>query len=198
MLLLVVGFPLTQTLLLGAYMPKSITEALEGRFWADYGTLYDFYRPRLFLWGSITEVRKLLLLGLIIAVQPRGPAPQALALESGLLLLVFAQLWVLPLRRKRMNMLQVAMLCAVLQTVHLGVLLPLLIPKALKHALWPLQTVAVVLDVLLFVILGGWIVAIAAASLGKLWPGVKKWLLNRKQQCSSRACCLGSKRSSTV
>ena len=125
LLLLVIGFPVAQTVLLRWRMPKSGLKRLEGQVWADYGALYDFYRPRLFLWGSTTELRKLLLLGLITALQAKGSAAQALAIEAGLMLIVFLEAWVMPARGRRMNLLRLACVCAVLQTVHLGVLLPL-------------------------------------------------------------------------
>ena len=153
LLLLVIGYPLVQAVLLWLHMPKSHANRLRGHAWVNYGVLYDQYRPRLFLWGGTIELRKLLLLGLITALRTQSAGAQALAVESGLLLIVLADGWLMPYANKRVNVLHLTAMCAVLQTVHLAVLLPLTAPEIAASATWALHAVALFIDLGVLLIL---------------------------------------------
>jgi hypothetical protein len=136
-------------------MPKSHAERLRGSPWYNYGVLYDQYRPRLYLWGGSIELRKLLLLGLITALKAQSSAAQALAVEAGVLLIVLVDGWLMPYANKRVNVLHMTAMCAVLQTVHLAVLLPLTAAEAAGTGTWVLHMVAMLLDLgVVLIILG--------------------------------------------
>jgi hypothetical protein len=110
--------------------------------------------------------------------------------ESGLLLLLFVEMWLMPWRSKRMNLLQLALLCSVLQTVHLGILLPLVAPELQSYVPegWHLQTLSMVINLFFFVFLVTWVVGKGVVAVWTRWPD---WALKAAQMKGSLLQWLG-------
>lgn len=123
MLILVVAYPLAT----GAALARQARRRASGglyavRFWADYSSLYQDYRPALYLWGAARELRQLVLIAVVVGLQAHPVALQMVGGWLASLLLLGGHAAAAPFRRRHLNVLQTAMLAAVSLTFYSAVL----------------------------------------------------------------------------
>lgn len=100
--LLLLTYPLLQGIILAR-------EANAGRltptseFFADYGHLVEDFRPRLFYWGSIVELRKLVLVALVLGLASTGVISQLVGCSLVLLGYCAATMGLLPYPYRLLN-----------------------------------------------------------------------------------------------
>lgn len=76
--LLLLAYPLLQAIILARKADAGyLTPTSE--FFADYGHLVEDFRPRLFYWGSVVELRKLVLVALVLGLASIGQMSQLIA-----------------------------------------------------------------------------------------------------------------------
>lgn len=155
-LLLLVAFPALQAALLVRQAHSKPDSLYQPLFWTHYGFVFSDYRPRMYLWGCLREVRQLVLITLVVVLQAR-PEAQAQLIAGWMLVLLLLGLHaaLAPFKSKLLNTLQLAMLASVAFTFYVGVLNSVSgVPGAAASIL---QHVAVLLDA-----------CVAAALLGAL------------------------------
>jgi hypothetical protein len=122
MLLLIVLYPLVQLLLLSRQARRQPDGLADVRFWANYSVLYQDYTQHMYLWGSVRDLRQLLLVAVVVVLQAY---PVQLQMVGGWVLslaLLLSHVSLLPFRTRLLNGLQTAMLSAISFTFYAGVL----------------------------------------------------------------------------
>jgi hypothetical protein len=122
MLLLIVLYPLVQLLLLRRQARRQPDGLADVSFWANYSVLYQDYTQHMYLWGSVRDLRQLLLVAVVVVLQAY---PVQLQMVGGWVLslaLLLSHVSLLPFRTRLLNGLQTAMLAAICFTFYTGVL----------------------------------------------------------------------------
>jgi hypothetical protein len=153
MLLLIVLYPLVQLLLLSRQARRQPDGLADVRFWANYSVLYQDYTQHMYLWGSVRDLRQLLLVAVVVVLQAY---PVQLQMVGGWVLslaLLLSHVSLLPFRTRLLNGLQTAMLSAISFTFYAGVLSSIAGFPAKGSA--ALQYIAVVANLLVALVLLG-------------------------------------------
>eukprot|EP00883_Tetradesmus_obliquus_P004153 jgi/Sobl393_1/14475/SZX77538.1 len=105
--LLLLAYPLAQALVLARRVAAGqVTGTSE--FFARYGHLVEDFRPRLFFWASIVELRKLLLVAVVLGFESTGVLSQLMACGALLLGYCAALMGLLPYPYRLLNRLHLA------------------------------------------------------------------------------------------
>lgn len=180
MLLLVVLYPLVQLLLLRRQARRQPDGLADVTFWANYSVLYQDYKQHLYLWGSMRDLRQLLLVAVVVVLQAYPVQVQMLGGWVLSLALLLSHVSLLPFRTGLLNGLQTAMLAAISLTFYGGVLSSVAGFPAKGAA--ALQYFAVIFDLLVALLLLGVLIWRARLWLdfdkdGKVtWTDVKQTL----------------------
>lgn len=201
MLLLIVLYPLVQILLLRRQARKKPDGLCEVFFWANYSMLYQDYTERMYLWGSVRELRQLLLVAVVVVLQAY---PVQLQMAGGWLLslaLLLNHGSLLPFRTGLLNGLQTAMLAAFSFTFYAGVLSSL--PGFPAAGAAALQYIAIAFNILVALVLLGVLVWRARLWLdfdkdGKVtWTDVKQ-TLQQQGELTGKAASVVVKRMASL
>lgn len=153
MLLLVVLYPLLVAGLLTRQARRGADGLYDVGYWANYSMLYQDYTPAMYLWGSIRELRQLLLIAVVVVLQAY---PVQLQMVGGWvlsLLLLGSHAALMPFRTRLLNGLQLAMLAAISFTFYAAVLASVVGVSA--GAVAALQFIAVALNIIVALVLLG-------------------------------------------
>ncbi|WIA29337.1 hypothetical protein OEZ86_011842 [Tetradesmus obliquus] len=105
--LLLLAYPLAQALVLARRVAAGqVTGTSE--FFARYGHLVEDFRPRLFFWASLVELRKLLLVAVVLGFESTGVLSQLMACGALLLGYCAALMGLLPYPYRLLNRLHLA------------------------------------------------------------------------------------------
>ncbi|WIA09259.1 hypothetical protein OEZ85_008667 [Tetradesmus obliquus] len=105
--LLLLAYPLAQALVLARRVAAGqVTGTSE--FFARYGHLVEDFRPRLFFWASVVELRKLLLVAVVLGFESTGVLSQLMACGALLLGYCAALMGLLPYPYRLLNRLHLA------------------------------------------------------------------------------------------
>jgi hypothetical protein len=180
MLLLIAVYPLVQLVLLRRQAVRAPDGLADVSFWANYSVLYQDYRQHMYLWGSVRELRQLLLVAVVVILQAYPVQVQMVGGWALSLLLLLSHVSLLPFRTGLLNGLQTVMLAAISFTFYAGVLSTITgFPAAGATAL---QYIAIVFDLLVVLVLLGVLIWRARLWLdfdkdGKVtWTDVKQTL----------------------
>ncbi|KAF6259902.1 hypothetical protein COO60DRAFT_944555 [Scenedesmus sp. NREL 46B-D3] len=122
-LLLLIAFSALQAALLARRARRKPDGLYKPEFWTHYGFLYGDYRPRMYLWGCLRELRLLVLITLVVVLQAQPEAQvQLLAGWVLVLLLLGLHAALAPFKTRQLNALQLAMLASLSFTLYAGVL----------------------------------------------------------------------------
>ncbi|KAF6262547.1 hypothetical protein COO60DRAFT_614750 [Scenedesmus sp. NREL 46B-D3] len=105
--LLLLAYPLTQALVLARQVAAGQVTATS-EFFARYGHLVQDFRPRLFFWASIVELRKLLLVAVVLGFESTGVLSQLMACGCVLLAYCAALMGLLPYPYRVLNRLHLS------------------------------------------------------------------------------------------
>jgi hypothetical protein len=153
MLLLIAAYPLVQLLLLRRQAARAPDGLADVSFWANYSVLYQDYRQHMYLWGSVRELRQLLLVAVVVILQAYPVQVQMVGGWVLSLVLLLSHVSLLPFRTGLLNGLQTVMLSAICFTFYAGVLSTITdFPTAGAVAL---QYIAIVFDLLVALVLLG-------------------------------------------
>jgi hypothetical protein len=153
MLLLIALYPLVQLVLLRRQAVRAPDGLADVSFWANYSVLYQDYRQHMYLWGSLRELRQLLLVAVVVILQAYPVQVQMMGGWVLSLLLLLSHVSLLPFRTGLLNGLQTVMLAAISFTFYAGVLSTITdFPTAGAAAL---QYIAIVFDLLVALVLLG-------------------------------------------
>lgn len=122
MLLLILLYPLLQLLLLRRQAVRQPDGLADVSFWANYSVLYQDYRQHMYLWGTIRDLRQLLLVAVVVVLQAYPVQVQMVGGWVLSLALLLSHVSLLPFRTGLLNGLQTAMLAAISLTFYAGVL----------------------------------------------------------------------------
>jgi hypothetical protein len=122
MLLLIALYPLVQLLLLSRQARRQPDGLADVSFWANYSMLYQDYKQHMYLWGSVRDLRQLLLVAVVVVLQPYPVQVQMVGGWVLSLALLLSHVSLLPFRTVLLNGLQTVMLAAVSFTFYAGVL----------------------------------------------------------------------------
>lgn len=180
MLLLIALYPLVQLLLLSRQARKQPDGLADVSFWANYSMLYQDYNQHMYLWGSVRDLRQLLLVAVVVVLQPYPVQVQMVGGWVLSLALLLSHVSLLPFRTALLNTLQTIMLAAISFTFYAGVLSGVSgFPAKGSTAL---QFIAIVIDLLVALLLLGVLIWRARLWLdydkdGKVsWADVKQTL----------------------
>lgn len=117
--LLLLTYPLLQGILLSRQAAAGhLTPTSE--FFADYGHLVEDFRPRLFYWGSIVELRKLVLVAVVLGLASTGVISQLVGCSLVLLGFCAATMGLLPYPYRLLNRLHLGSAGVLLAVVWLN------------------------------------------------------------------------------
>lgn len=149
----VIGYPIVQALVLsrqfkaGALQPTSM-------FFVHYGHLVENYRPRLYFWGSVVELRKLALVAVVLGLQSVSSLAQLVGCWVVLLVYAWCMQGLLPYPFKLLNKLYMATNVVLLAFVWVNVLVAALGSSMSESASVALHGATLLLvGVMLFVLL---------------------------------------------
>lgn len=106
-ILLLLAYPILQGVILARQVAAGHLQATSD-FFARYGHLVENFRPRLFYWGSIVELRKLVLVAVVLGLESTGIESQLLACTLVLLAYVGAVMGMLPYPYRVLNRLHLS------------------------------------------------------------------------------------------
>ena len=122
MLLLIALYPLVQLLLLSHQARRQPDGLADVSFWANYSMLYQDYKQHMYLWGSVRDLRQLLLVAVVVVLQPYPVQVQMVGGWVLSLALLLSHVSLLPFRTALLNGLQTVMLAAISFTFYASVL----------------------------------------------------------------------------
>jgi hypothetical protein len=169
MLLLLVAYPVALIASLGL---RQASLAPGGNFYANYGHLYQDFRPELFFWGAVMEVRKLLLAGIVVGMQPFGTSPQLVGCWVLLMASVLVMSLLLPWQPGRLSQLHLLASSALAFAVLLNLMLvdPGFAQVAKRRGLG--------VEVLMLMLLMSVPVVLLVLVFRRSWLALKGWLLH--------------------
>lgn len=117
--LLLLAYPLAQGILI-AHRATAGQLTPTSDFFADYGHLVEAFRPRLFYWGSIVELRKLVLVAVVLGLASTGVISQLVGCCFVLLGFCAATMGLLPYPYRLLNRLHLGSAGVLLAVVWLN------------------------------------------------------------------------------
>eukprot|EP00775_Hariotina_reticulata_P014566 gene14566-14695_t len=117
--LLLLAYPLLQGVILARQAAAGQLQPTS-EFFASYGHLVEDFRPRLFYWGSIVELRKLVLVAVVLGLASTGVISQLLGCSLVLLAFCSANMGLLPYPYRLLNRLHLGSAGVLLAVVWLN------------------------------------------------------------------------------
>jgi hypothetical protein len=167
LIVLVLGFPLLQLAVVVHIRRKPGGGLANPASWADYGLLYQDYRPRMFAWGAVRELRKLLLVAVVVGLAAQPVSLQMLGTWLIMLLLLLSHAAVCPFSSWRQNGLQVILLGALCITVLLNLM---------AYQAGVNDRTAFALDITWLAVDSTLVAALLFMFLWQTWMMLKRWL----------------------
>eukprot|EP00775_Hariotina_reticulata_P004934 gene4934-5176_t len=167
LIILVLGFPLLQLAAVVHLRRKPDGGLANPASWADYGMLYQDYRPRMFAWGVMRELRKLLLVAVVVGLAAQPGSLQMLGAWLVMLMLLLSHAALCPFSSWQLNGLQVVLLGAVCITVLLNLVA---YEAGVDHR------TGFALDMAWLSMDGALVVALLLMFLWQAWLMLKSWL----------------------